>query len=331
MVESFPMFPPQASTIAGEVDALYWTWIAVAAVSSLLVAMAVAFFLVRYRRTPEHQTGHPERAAGMLEVIWSVIPLVICLGMFAWGTKVFFDLVRPPADAVEYWATGKQWMWKFQHPNGRREINELHVPTGRPIKMTMISEDTIHSMFVPAFRVKSDVLPGRYTSIWFEPTKPGKYHLFCAEYCGTEHSLMGGSIYVMEPAAYAAWLAGEVPGAPRATGEELFTSLACVTCHQAGERQRGPALEGLFGTEVKFATGSTALADEAYVRESILSPGAKVVAGYDPLMPTYQGQVTEEQLMSLVDYIKSLGDRKAATTAPTTTSGGAPSAAPTGG
>jgi cytochrome c oxidase subunit II len=330
MVESFPMFPPQASTVASEVDALYWTWIAISAVSSLLIALAVAFFLVRYRRTPEHQTGHPERAAGMLEVIWSVIPLIICLVMFAWGTKVFFDLARPPANAVEYWATGKQWMWKFQHPNGRREINELHVPTGQPIKLTMISEDTIHSMFVPAFRVKSDVLPGRYTTVWFEPTKPGKYHMFCAEYCGTEHSLMGGSIYVLEPAEYAAWLAGEVPGQPRATGQELFTSLACITCHDAGDQQRGPSLTGVFGSEVKLATGSTVLADESYLRESILTPAAKLVEGYDPLMPTYQGQVTEEQLMSLVDYIKSLGGQKAASAAPAASSGG-PVAASTGG
>src|SRR6202035_1404444 len=233
----------------------------------------------------------------------------INLAMFGWGAKVYFDLYRPPANAVEYFAIGRQWMWKFQHPEGNREINQLHVPVGQAVKMTMTSEDVIHSFYVPAFRLKQDVLPGRYTTVWFRPDRPGTYHLFCAEYCGTEHSLMIGSVVVMEPTDYEAWLSGSRPGVSTVdSGAQLFQSLACVTCHAPapGMPARAPRLEGLFGRAVKLADGRTVTADDNYIRESILSPAAKVTAGWEPIMPTFQGQVTEEQLVQLVAYVKSL-------------------------
>lgn len=303
----FPLFPQQASTVAPEVDALYLTWWAISLVFSLLIAALIVFFIVRYRRRSADEVGAEENAPWYLEVAWSAIPLVIALAMFVWGTKVFFTIARPPANAVEYFVTGKQWMWKVQHPSGVREINHLHVPTGVPIKLTMTSEDVIHSFFMPAFRVKQDVLPGRYTTVWFEATKPGTYHLFCAEYCGVEHSKMGGWITVMEPNEYEAWLGGgPATKPPVEVGKELFSALACNTCHLAGDTQRGPHLEGLFGSEVALKTGRTVTADETYLRESILNPGAKMVAGFEPLMPTFQGQVSEEQLNALIAYIKSL-------------------------
>jgi cytochrome c oxidase subunit 2 len=198
-------------------------------------------------------------------------------------------------------------MWKFEHPDGRREINELHVPIGRRVKLVMATEDVIHAVFVPAFRVKADVVPGKYTSIWFEPTKPGRYHLYCAEYCGTGHSKMIGWVEVMTPADYQAWLSGGVGEEPLAVrGQKVFTSLACNNCHRGDGAGRGPALEGLFGQRVELETGESIVADENYLRESILNPKAKILAGYQPVMPTFQGLLSEEQLLQLVSYIKSL-------------------------
>jgi cytochrome c oxidase subunit 2 len=245
-----------------------------------------------------------------LEIGWSVVPLAIMLAMFAWGTRVFFRLYRPPKDAVEFTVIGKQWMWKAQHPGGQQEINSLHVPINQPIRLTLASEDVIHSFFIPAFRVKQDAVPGRYTSLWFEATKPGTYHLFCAEYCGTEHSRMIGSVVAMEAQDYESWLAGGAAGkSMAASGADLFQSFACDTCHRAGAGRlaRGPALEGLYEHEVKLADGRTIVADDNYLRESILTPASKLVAGWDPVMPTFQGQVNEEQLSELIAYIRSLG------------------------
>ncbi len=301
------LFPESASSFSGEVDLLFFAWTGISIFFSLLITGLILYFFVRFKSPYKGATGTPEHASWPLEVTWSVIPLLIALAMFAWGTKVFFRIARPPADAVEYFVTAKQWMWKIQHPTGNREINALHVPVGVPIKLTMTSEDVIHSFFVPAFRTKMDVLPGRYTSLWFTATKPGKFHLFCAEYCGSEHSLMGGWVYAMEPAEYEGWLAGRGPAQrPAESGQKLFAELACDTCHRGDQSQRGPGLEGLFGREVQLASGRTVIADETYLRESIVSPGTKMVAGYAPLMPTYQGQLNEEQLNQLVAYIKSL-------------------------
>jgi cytochrome c oxidase subunit II len=320
MQSELPLFPGTASELAREVDLLYFAWAAISVFFTLLIAGLILYFMVKYRRRSPGEIGKPEHANVPLEIAWSVIPLAINLVMFGWGAKVFFDLYRPPADAIEYFAVGKQWMWKFQHPEGNREINELHVPVGQPVKLTMTSEDVIHSLFVPAFRTKADVMPGRYTSIWFRADRPGTYHLFCTEYCGAEHSQMIGSVVVLEPTAYEEWLSGVQPGQSTAvSGAQLFQSLACDTCHRpgadtggagaagAGRIARAPSLDGLYGRQVALADGRQVLADETYIRESILNPMAKLVAGWEPVMPTFQGQVTEEQLVQLLAYVKSLG------------------------
>jgi len=331
MRSSFPLFPDSASTHSGNVDALFIIWSLISIFFTVLIAGLIVYFMARYRRTHPEEVGANEEMAVWLEIAWSAIPLAIALVMFVWGTRVFFDLYRPPANAVEYTAIGRQWMWKIQHPEGQREINTLHVPVGQAVKMKLASEDVIHSFYIPAFRIKQDAIPGRYTSIWFQPTHPGVYHLFCAEYCGAEHSKMIGSIIVMEPRDYENWLAGGAAGKSMvASGADLFQSLACVTCHRAGDTgrlARGPALEGVYGSQVKLADGRTVLADDNYIRESILTPTAKVTAGWEPVMPTFQGQVSEEQLSQLIAYVRSLGTTAGAPTAPT-----APAAAtgPTG-
>ncbi|MFQ5599164.1 MAG: cytochrome c oxidase subunit II [Candidatus Krumholzibacteriia bacterium] len=299
--------PENASTVAGEVDALYAFWVGVSIFFSILIAALILYLAVRYRRRSDDGVGVPIHGSTGLEIVWTAIPLVIVLVGFFWGAKVFFRLSRPPADAVEYYATGKQWMWKFQHPDGTREINTLHVAVGMPVKLTMTSEDVIHSFFVPAFRVKMDVLPGRYTTVWFEPTRPGSYHLFCAEYCGAEHAKMGGWIEVMEPHEYEDWLAGNRgEGMRLASGEELFQKYSCHTCHRTDSMARAPILTDLYGRAVLLKNGRTVTADENYVRESILDPAAKVVEGYQPVMPTFQGQMSEEEVLQLVRYIRGL-------------------------
>jgi len=307
MWKNFPLFPEKATALAGQVDALYFTFLGISAFFSLLIAVLVVYFAIRYRRRSEHEIGQSEKTSMWLEVTWSIIPLVILLVMFTWGAKVYVTAYRPPADAVEYYVTGKQWMWKFQHPEGQREINNLHVPIGQPIKLVMTSEDVIHSFFVPAFRVKADVLPGRYTTVWFQAEKTGTFTLFCAEYCGAEHSLMMGSVTAMDPGDYERWLAGLERGpSVIATGEELFRVKACSTCHRPDSAVQAPILTGIFGKEIELESGRTVTADADYLRESILNPIAKIVKGYQPLMPTYQGQLTEEEILQLISYIKSL-------------------------
>jgi cytochrome c oxidase subunit 2 len=247
-----------------------------------------------------------------LEVAWIVIPLALTMVMFFWGAILYFEIRTPPEGAIELQVVGKQWMWKIHHPQGRSEINELHVPVGQPVRLKMISEDVIHSFFVPAFRVKMDVLPGRYTTMWFEATEPGEYHLFCAEYCGTEHSGMRGRVVAMSPADYAQWLEEGGAEPQPLLGQRLFTQLRCNTCHDDGAELRSPPLHGIFNNAIALADGRTVTADDAYLRESIVDPTAKVAAGFQPLMPTYQGQLSEEQLLQLIQYIKSLPPRGAA-------------------
>ena len=331
MSSPFPLFPDSASSLSGDVDTLFIVWSVISLFFTILIAGLIVFFMARFRRRHPEEVGAEEKEALWLEIGWSVIPLIIALAMFVWGTRVFFDIYRPPADAVEYTAIGRQWMWKVQHPEGQREINTLHVPVGQSVRMKLASEDVIHSFYIPAFRVKQDAVPGRYTSLWFHPTKPGVYHLFCAEYCGAEHSKMIGSVIVMEPRDYQSWLAGGAAGKSMvATGGDLFQSLACVTCHRAGASgrlARGPALEGVYGTQVKLADGRTVIADDNYVRESILNPTAKVTAGWEPVMPTFQGQVTEEQLSQLIAYVRSLG-APASASAPASAAASADTTAP---
>lgn len=313
---SFRLFPEQASTVATSVDNLYFFLVAVTAFFSLLIFGLIFFFAIRHRRRSLADRPAPVHGGLALEVVWTVIPLGLVMVMFAWGASVYLEQSRPPGDAMQVYVVGKQWMWKLQHMEGQREINELHVPVGRAVRLTMTSEDVIHSFYVPAFRVKYDVLPGRYTTVWFKPTKVGKYHLFCAEYCGTKHSGMIGWIHVMEPADYAAWLGGgAAEGSLASNGEKLFQDLACVNCHRLNEQGRGPNLMNLFGSAVTLADGGTITADEAYIRESILNPSAKVVAGFQQIMPTFQGLVTEEGLLQLIEYIKTLKQQPAPGTA----------------
>jgi cytochrome c oxidase subunit 2 len=307
MFTNFPLFPQQASAQAGQVDAIYFFMLAVTAFFSILIAGLVVLFAIKYRRRHADEIGHAIHGSLALELLWTTIPFCIVMVMFVWGAKVFFEIYRPPVGAMEVYVVGKQWMWKVQHMDGQREINELHVPVGRPVKLIMGSEDVLHSYFIPAFRVKADVIPGRYNHLWFTATKPGTYHLFCAEYCGTKHSGMVGSIIAMEPQAFQAWLGGGgVAVSPVAAGEKLFTDLACVTCHLSGTQGRGPMLANLFNKPVTLQNGQTVIADEAYLRESIVNPQAKIVAGFQPIMPTFQGLVTEEQLLQLISYVKSL-------------------------
>jgi cytochrome c oxidase subunit II len=306
MFTGFPLFPPQASTVAARVDHLYFFLIAVSTFFSLLIATLLVVFVVRYRRRAPGELPRPIHGSIALELTWTIIPLIIALGTFVWSADVFVEGRRVPPGAMEVYVVGKRWMWKTQHMTGQREINELHVPVGVPVRLTMTSEDVIHSFYIPAFRTKQDVLPGRYSTAWFQATATGDYHLFCAEYCGTKHSQMIGAIHVMEPAAFQTWLAGGATGSPAEEGSKLFQSLACITCHRADAQGRGPRLEGLFGRTVRLSTGETIVADADYIRESILNPTAKVVEGYQPIMPTFQGLVSEEGVMQLIAYIQSL-------------------------
>jgi cytochrome c oxidase subunit 2 len=293
--------------MASRVDLLYFFLLAVAAFFSLLIAGLIVFYAIRFKRRSSGDIGGETPGGLALELTWSIIPFLITMVIFVWGASVFFAMARPPDETLNIYVVGKQWMWKFQHLDGQREINELHVPLGRPVKLIMTSEDVIHDVFVPAFRVKADVLPGRYTNIWFEATKAGRYHLFCAEYCGTKHSGMTGEVIVMDPTEYQAWLSGGGPeGSLAEGGAKLFASLACNTCHRPDAQGRGPVLDGLFGKSVTLQSGERVIADEAYVRESILNPSAKITAGFQPIMPTFQGLVTEEQLLELIEYVKSL-------------------------
>jgi cytochrome c oxidase subunit 2 len=307
MFSNLPFFPPQASTVASRVDALYYFLLLVSFVFGLCIATAVVYFAVKYRRRSDAERPAEMHGSLALELTWTLIPFGLSMIIFGWSANLYLHMVRPPDDALPVFVVGKQWMWKLQHLEGRREINELHVPLGRPVKLIMTSEDVIHSFYVPAFRMKQDVVPGRYTSAWFEATKAGSYHLFCAEYCGTEHSGMIGRVVVMEQADYQSWLAGGLGqlSLPRA-GEVLFTQLGCASCHADVSGARGPALAGLFGKKVLLSDGQTVVADETYLRESIVSPQAKTVAGYQPIMPTFQGLVSEEAVVQLVAYIRSL-------------------------
>jgi cytochrome c oxidase subunit 2 len=314
----FQLFPDQASSFAPEVDHLLYFLLAITTFFTLLIFGAIFYFAIRYRRRSEKELPHVQHGGYTLEILWSVIPFGLTMVMFTWGASLFFKESRPPDNAMQIYAVGKQWMWKLEHQEGIREINELHVPVGRPIRITMASEDVIHSFFVPAFRTKQDVVPGRFTTTWFTPTKTGKYHLFCAEYCGTRHSGMIGWVYVMDPRDYENWLGGgSSEGSLAENGKLLFEQLACANCHKEDNSGRCPSLVGVYGKDVKLSGGATIKADEAYIRESIMDPQAKIVAGYEPVMPTFTGLVNEDQVVQLIEYIKSIGAKQGTTPQPT--------------
>ncbi len=292
-----------------EVDALYLFLVAITALFTILIPLVMAFIAIKFRRKPGDATPKPVHGSLVLEIAWSVIPFIVTMVLFGWGAWIFFELNSPPPNAMDVHVVGKQWMWKIQHPEGKREINELHVPVGQPVRVILTSEDVLHSFYVPAFRVKKDAVPGRYQTLWFEATEVGEFHLFCAEYCGTEHSLMIGKVVVMEPAEYDLWLQTDDQDGtetPVAAGERLFSEMRCDSCHNPAGGN-GPSLDGLYRSQVALEGGGTAIADESYIRESILDPRQRTVAGFGPMMPTFQGQITEEQVFELISYIKTLG------------------------
>lgn len=307
MFSNIPIHPPEASTIAQSVDQLHFFLTAITLFFTFLIFAIIFYFMVRYRRRSPDECPSAIEGNVPLEIIWTLVPTVIVAIIFVWSSTLYFENAQAPDGAMEIFVTGKQWMWKIEHPEGQREIDELHIPVGRPVKLTMTSEDVIHDFYIPAFRVKKDVLPGRYTSIWFQATKVGRYHLFCAQYCGAFHAGMRGWVIVMQPDEYERWLNGGASGTTmEASGEKLFQERGCASCHLADGSGRAPSLLGVFGHSVKLTTGETVMADETYVRESILSPSAKIVAGYTPIMPVFQGQLSDEQVLDLIAYVRSL-------------------------
>ena len=314
-----PVFPEAASDWARRMDALYWAITALTVLFTVLVAGLLLFFGIKYRKGSKADRSRPVHHDSRIELVMSVVPLILGLGIFVWAAKLYAEVYTPPKASREVFVIGKQWMWHLQHPNGIRENNELHVPVGETIKLTLISQDVIHSFFLPAFRIKRDVVPGKYTTVWFKPDTPGRYRLLCTEYCGTQHSLMGGWIYVMGRAEFEEWettggrtgtsvAGGATADTPDAQGAVLFQEQGCANCHAGtGSVARAPNLVGIYNKPQKLAGGGSAVADDAYLRESILNPKAKIVAGYQPIMPNYQGLLSEDQVIQLIAYIKSLG------------------------
>jgi cytochrome c oxidase subunit II len=310
-MQGIPFQPEQASTIARSVDQLYYFLTAVTLFFTGVIFSIIFYFMIKYRRRSPDERPRAIEGSFPLEVLWTAIPTLIVAVIFVWSSTLYFRNSAPPKGAMEIFVTGRQWMWKVEHPEGQREINELHVPLGRPVKLTMTSEDVIHDFFVPAFRVKKDVLPWRYTTLWFEATKVGTFHLFCAQYCGAFHAGMIGSIVVQQPDEYERWLAGGAPGESiEQAGAKVFQASGCPTCHLADGTGLGPSLFGVAGHPVKLTTGETVIADDAYMRESIVLPKAKIVLGYSPIMPSFQGQMTEEQINNVVAYLRALGNEQ---------------------
>ena len=306
---TFPIFPKEASATAAQTDHLYFFLLGFSAVVLALVFMPMLFFLFKYRRGKKANRVDAHLPEMKIEITWTVIPIFLVTGMFAWAAQIFFNEEVAPANALEINVIGKQWMWKIQHQEGNREINELHLPVGRAVKLTLASEDVIHSFYVPAFRIKQDVVPGRFTTEWFQPSRVGAYRFYCSEYCGADHSKMQGTVFVMSPADYENWLARGVPKNSLAqSGENLFRQLGCSGCHVNNSKIHSPPLEGLYQKLVPLSDGTFVRADDKYIRDSILLPNSQIAAGYQPLMPTYQGHINEDELLQLIDYLKSIGN-----------------------
>jgi cytochrome c oxidase subunit II len=313
-MDSVPFFPDRASTMAGQVDNLYFAWLVLSGVVALAVAVLIVWFAIRYRQGSAAKrtladAAEREKTMRRIEIVWTVVPVVLFLVMFVWSARVYYRSVAVPKDALPIYVVAKQWMWHAEHPGGEREIDELHVPADRPVELVMTSQDVIHSLSIPAFRVKQDVLPGRYTTLWFTANRPGEYHLFCTQYCGASHSHMVGRVVVMEPAAFKGWLSAHanVP-TMAARGAQRYRQLGCSGCHGAQATVHAPRLEGLFGRPVQLHDGRTVLADERFIRDAVLLPTQDVPAGYEANMPSYRGQIGEEELLEIIEYVKSLGN-----------------------
>ncbi|MEO1228716.1 MAG: cytochrome c oxidase subunit II [Myxococcota bacterium] len=305
------LFPAQASTFANQVDQLFWFFMVVCGLAGTITALLVIVFAWRYRRSAKRYQVSPHHSLA-IELGWTLPVAVVVIALFAWGAKIFVDLYEVPKGATEVYVTGKQWMWKLQHPNGKREINELHIPVDTDVVLNLTSEDVIHSFFVPAFRTKRDAVPGRFNRMWFHATKTGQFHIFCTEYCGTDHSRMIGTVYVQNQRDHQEWLRGgsDQLVSMAEKGGLVYARYACGSCHEGAE-ERGPSLENIFGTRRSLASGGTALVDEGYLRESIVRPNAKVAAGYAAVMPTFKGQISDQGINELVAYIKSLSPNRA--------------------
>jgi cytochrome c oxidase subunit 2 len=304
---STPLFPPSASSLSGETDHLYFFLLGLSIFILALVFFPLIWFLLKYRRGRQASRAHLNLPTNTIEITWTVVPTLITLGIFAAGASVYFKEEVPPADYLSMDVVGKQWMWKIEHQEGNSEINELHVPVNQAIKLTLGSEDVIHSFYVPAFRIKQDVVPGRFSTEWFQPTRTGVYRFYCSEYCGMDHAKMEGFVYVMQPDKYKQWLAAGGSREPLVvSGEKLYRSLGCSGCHDTRTTIHAPPMEGLYGSRVALSDGTTVQVDDKYLRDSILQPASQIVAGYQPVMPTYQGHIRENELMQLIAYIKSL-------------------------
>ena len=300
------LFPREASTIAPQMDALYFFLLGMTITGLVLVGAILVTFSMRYRKSV-HPVAIQIEGSTLLEATWTIIPLGLFLVMFVWGSVLYFRIYTPPPNAMNIYIVGKQWMWKAEHPGGQHEINALHVPTGQPVQLTMISQDVFHSFSIPEFRIKREVIPGRYSTVWFNATTPGTYHLFCTQYCGTNHSAMIGTITVLSPADFKKWTDESTSGMSLAqNGERLFASMGCNACHSGNAAARGPSLAGVFGSKLQLTNGSQVLVNEAYLRDAILNPSQHVTSGYAPIMPTYQGQISEDGLIDLVEYLKQL-------------------------
>lgn len=310
-MDQFRLLPPQASTSAHEVDALYFALTLIALFYIAVVFVPIFFFCVKYRRGSPADRSNPPMGSNMVEIGWTTVPTVMGLALFAWGAVGYFRIERKPDNAIDVQVVGKQWMWKVQHAEGKREINELHIPVGRTVALTLISQDVIHSFFVPAFRVKQDVIPGKYTSEWFKPTRTGEYHIFCSQYCGTQHARMIGRVVVMQPQAYEDWLkTGEQTESIVLAGQRLFHDRGCSGCHAPNSKFHAPLLQGLYRKPVPIADGTMATADDEYLRDSILQPGKQITAGYDNIMPSFSGHLSEEEIMQLIAYLKAIGKQE---------------------
>jgi cytochrome c oxidase subunit II len=310
-MDKFRLFPPQASSASHEVDALFLILSIVSLFFCAVVFLPIIYFAVKYRRGSPADRSNPSSGSMWMESGWTIGPIILSLGLFTWGALAYFRIERRPSNAIEVDVVGKQWMWKIQHAEGKREINELHVPVNRNVALTMTSQDVIHSFFVPAFRVKQDVLPGRYTSEWFKPTRTGEYHLFCSQFCGAQHSQMIGRVVVMEPRAYEMWLkSGQPTESIALAGQRLFHDRGCSGCHAPNSKFHAPLLEGLYGKPVPLSNGTVVTADDQYIRDSILQPARQIAAGYDNIMPSFTGHISEEEIMEIIAYLKSIGNQQ---------------------
>jgi cytochrome c oxidase subunit 2 len=309
MIAQISLWTPAASTVANRVDQVFLVLFCICFGVGILVACLLFGFSIHFRRRSGDRGNPPAtHQSRLLEWFWTLSPLVIFIGMYIWGGSVYYAAYSPPPNAMPLYVVAKQWMWKFQHPEGQREIATLHVPAGQPVQLVLISEDVIHSFFVPAFRLHMDVLPGRYTSTWFEATRPGTYHLFCSQYCGTDHAGMVGQVIVMPPAEYEAWLAHKADGSLALQGRQVVLKYRCLSCHSSRATARAPDLERIAGARVPLRSEGTVTADDSYIRESILRPSEKIVAGYQDVMPSFAGQISEEEIIAVITYLRMLED-----------------------